>query len=102
MLFTIELARRLEGTRITATCVHPGVVATDLMREWPRWIRRTWEWALRTPESGAAPVVGLAVSHSRDSGAYFVRWRRAAYPRRARNPGLAQELWAESERIVGL
>jgi retinol dehydrogenase 14 len=102
MLFTIELARRLEGTRVTATCIHPGLVATDLMRDWPRWIRRAWEWALRTPESGGAPVVGLAVSQSRDSGAYYVRWRRARYPRRARDPRLAQELWSESERLVGL
>jgi retinol dehydrogenase 14 len=102
MLFTIELARRLEGTRIVPTCIHPGVVATDLMREWPRWIRRTWEWALRTPENGAAPVVGLAVSQSRDSGAYYVRWRRAKYPRRARDTRLAQALWSESERLVGL
>ena len=102
MLFTIELARRLEGTRVVAACIHPGLVATDLMRAWPRWIRRTWEWTLRTPESGAAPVVGIAVSKSNESGAYFVRWRRAGYPRRARDPRLAQELWAESERLVGL
>jgi NAD(P)-dependent dehydrogenase (short-subunit alcohol dehydrogenase family) len=102
MLFTIELARRLEGTRVVATCVHPGVVATELMREWPRWIRRTWEWALRTPESGAGPVVGLAVSKSHDSGAYYVRWQRGKYPRRARNAQLARDLWVESERLVGL
>jgi NAD(P)-dependent dehydrogenase (short-subunit alcohol dehydrogenase family) len=102
MLFTIELARRLEGTRIAATCIHPGLVATDLMRDWPRWIRRTWEWTLRTPKSGAAPVVGLAVSQSRASGAYYVRWRRANYPRRARNTQLGRDLWLESERLVGL
>jgi retinol dehydrogenase 14 len=102
MLFTIELARRLEGTRVTATCIHPGLVATDLMRAWPRWIRQTWEWALRTPQSGAAPVVGLAVSQSRDSGAYYVRWRRASYPRRARDTQLGRDLWLESERLVGL
>jgi len=104
MLFTAELARRLEGTRVAANCVHPGVVATDLMREWPRWTRRTWDWALRTPESGAEPIVRLAVSPSVAgvSGQYFVRARRAAFPRRARDPRLARALWEESERLVGL
>jgi NAD(P)-dependent dehydrogenase (short-subunit alcohol dehydrogenase family) len=104
MLFTIELARRLEGTSVVANCVHPGVVATDLMREWPWWVRRTWEWSLRTPESGASPIVSLGVSPSMGgvSGQYFVRERRASFPRRARDARLAEELWAESERLVGL
>jgi retinol dehydrogenase-14 len=104
MLFTIELARRLERTSVVANCVHPGVVATDLMREWPRWIRRTWEWSLRTPESGASPIVRVGVSPSVAgvTGRYFVRERRASFPRRARDPRVAQELWEESERLVGL
>ena len=104
MLFTSELARRLHGTSVVANCVHPGVVATDLMREWPRWIRRTWEWSLRTLDSGASPIVRLAVSPSVAgvTGLYFVRERRASFPRRARDLRLARELWEESERLVGL
>ena len=104
MLFTIELARRLDGSGVTANCVHPGLVATDLMREWPRWIRRTWEWALRTADAGAAPIVRLAASPTvvGVSGRYFVRERRASVPRRARDLKLARALWEESERLVGL
>jgi retinol dehydrogenase 14 len=104
MLFTIELARRLEQTGVIANCVHPGVVATDLMRAWPRWLRRTWEWSLRTAESGASAIVRLAVSPTVAgiTGRYFVRERRASFPRRAQRPGLARELWEESERLVGL
>jgi NAD(P)-dependent dehydrogenase (short-subunit alcohol dehydrogenase family) len=104
MLFTIELARRLEGTGVTANCVHPGLVATDLMRQWPRWLRKTWEWSLRTPEDGAAPVVRLAVSPAVNgvSGRYFVRSRRAAFPRRAQDPRLACDLWDVSERLAGI
>ena len=104
MLFTIELARRLEGTGVTANCVHPGVVATDLMREWPRWIRRSWEWALRRADDGASPIVRLAASPSVAgvSGRYFIRERAASFPRRARDPVVARELWDESERLVGL
>ena len=104
MLFTIELARRLEGTSVVANCVHPGVVATDLMRAWPRWIRRTWEWSLRTPASGASPIVRLAASASVAgvTGRYFIRERRASFPRRARGARLGEELWEASEELVGL
>lgn len=104
MLFTIELAARLEGRNITANCIHPGLVATDLMREWPSWIRRTWEWSLRAPSSGAAPIVRLAASRAVDgiTGRYFVRHRRGSYPRRARVPGLSRELWEKSEGLVGV
>jgi NAD(P)-dependent dehydrogenase (short-subunit alcohol dehydrogenase family) len=104
MLFTIELARRLEGSGVAANCVHPGLVATDLMRDWPRWMRRTWDWSLRTLESGASPIVRLAGSPSVQglSGRYFVRERRAPFPRRARDARVAGELWDESERLVGM
>lgn len=104
MMFTMELARRVPDVGVTATCVHPGVVATDLMRHWPRWIRRTWEWSLRTPEDGAAPIVRLAASGSVSgvTGCYFVRNRRASFPRRARDPRVARELWERSEVLVGV
>jgi NAD(P)-dependent dehydrogenase (short-subunit alcohol dehydrogenase family) len=104
MLFTRELARRLEGSGVMANCVHPGLVATELMRAWPKWLRRTWEWALRTPENGARPVVRLAAVPGLAglTGAYFIRDRRARFPRRARDASLGAELWAESARLVGL
>lgn len=104
ILFTVELARRLEGSGVTANCVHPGLVATDLMREWPRWMRKTWDWSLRTLEDGAWPIVRLASSPSVAgvSGRYFVRERRASVPRGARGARVARELWEESERLVGL
>ena len=102
MLFTLELARRVQD--VTATCVHPGLVATDLMRDWPAWLRKSWEWSLRTPENGASPIVRLAASASVSgvTGCYFVRHRRASFPRRARDADLARELWEVSEALVGV
>ena len=104
MLFTRELARRLEGSGVIANCVHPGLVASDLMRAWPRLLRLTWEWALRTPENGARPIVRLAAAPglAEVSGAYFVRQRRVKFPRRARGEQMAAMLWTESARLVGL
>ncbi len=66
VLFTYELARRLEGTGVTATCVHPGVVRTNFGRESPPL---TWRLVMpvvtpfmRPPEKGAETVVHLASS----------------------------------------
>ncbi len=104
MLFTRELARRLDGSGVVANCVHPGLVATELMRAWPKVLRLTWEWALRTPENGAKPIVRLAASPrlAEVSGAYFVRDHRRRFPRRARSEALGAQLWTESARLVGL
>jgi retinol dehydrogenase 14 len=66
VLFTYELARRLDGTGVTATVLHPGVVRTRFAAEdpSPMWklflppIRRF----LKTPEKGAATSIYLASS----------------------------------------
>ncbi|HET7459196.1 MAG TPA: SDR family NAD(P)-dependent oxidoreductase, partial [Gemmatimonadaceae bacterium] len=64
VLFTYELAARLAGSGVTATCVSPGLVATDLMRDWPlfrpRSLRALWRRVLLTPEEGAAAAVRAA------------------------------------------
>lgn len=104
MMVTRELARRLRDTGVVANCVHPGLVATSLLRQWPRVLRWTWEWALRSPANGAAPIVRLCAAPSLGevTGRYYHRHRQARYPRQARDDERVQELWAESERVVGL
>lgn len=105
LLFTFELARRLQGTRVTANAVHPGLVATGLLREFPRIIRSTYEWALRSPASGAIGPVRLASAPElRDiTGRYFgPDGRERAGSERARDVALAAQLWRESERLTGL
>jgi retinol dehydrogenase 12 len=76
LLFTIELARRLEPTRVTANAVHPGVVRTPMMRGAPGVLRLLSYAALpfsRSPDKGAATSVFLACSPdvARISGQYF-------------------------------
>jgi retinol dehydrogenase 12 len=78
LLFTIELARRLRGTRITANVVHPGIVRTQMMLQVPGALRLVSYLALPfsvSPHEGASTSVYLALSHEvRDrSGQFFVR-----------------------------
>ena len=103
VLFTHELARRLEGTGVTANCLHPGVVATGLFRDMPRWLRTLLASPLvLTPERGADTVLHLATAPelAAVSGRYFVR-RRAARPSRAsRDETAARRLWKTSEALT--
>src|SRR3712207_2438863 len=65
-LFTYELAERLAGTGVTANCVDPGLVATDLLRDrvwWsPRPLRPLWRAVLRSPADAARAAVHAAVA----------------------------------------
>ena len=67
LLFTYELARRLEGTGITANTLHPGIVATRFGRDNPglvgRFIRLSNLFAI-SPERGAQTIIYLASSAS--------------------------------------
>jgi NAD(P)-dependent dehydrogenase (short-subunit alcohol dehydrogenase family) len=106
ILFTRELARRLEGTRVAANCLHPGVVRTGFgrnVRGWLRWGVRLAGPLFLSAERGADTAVWLASSPEAEgaSGGYFVR-RRAVEPGGpARDAAAARRLWEVSERLLG-
>ena len=104
LLFAFELGRRLEGTGISVHATHPGLVATSLMRELPRWMRATYEWALRTPEEGARSVIGLAASPQ--PATPTIRYvgpdgEPARASARARDAELARRLWEVTVALTG-
>jgi NAD(P)-dependent dehydrogenase (short-subunit alcohol dehydrogenase family) len=77
ILFSLELARRLEGTGVTSNAVHPGLVQTNITRTAPSLLRRAFDllggFIAKTPEQGAATQVYVATSPRLEgvSGAYF-------------------------------
>lgn len=107
VLFSLELARRLRGTRVTSNCLHPGVVATGLGRGGPLVIRVFQSVArpfLLSPTRGAETVVYLASSPEVESatGGYYERCRRAEPSAEARDRRVAERLWRVSEELTGL
>jgi NAD(P)-dependent dehydrogenase (short-subunit alcohol dehydrogenase family) len=106
ILFTRELARRLEGTGVLATCFHPGAVATDLGRGdpvgvlWKSPLRRL----MRSPEQGADTLVWLATAPVEQlrPGGYYVDRRLGLVNPQALSTRLARRLWEESARLVGV
>lgn len=103
ILFTHELSRRLEGTGVTANCMHPGVVATGIFRNQPRWVRAVFTNPLTlTPEQGADTLLWLATvpEVAEVSGRYFVRRKPRRPSRAARDPATARRMWEASEALT--
>jgi NAD(P)-dependent dehydrogenase (short-subunit alcohol dehydrogenase family) len=108
VLFTRELARRLEGTGVTANALHPGTIATNIWSGAPAWARPVLAVAKRlvmeSPSTGAARIAWLATSPdvAGVTGKYFERNRTVSPSALAQDDALAGDLWALSARLVGL
>jgi retinol dehydrogenase 14 len=107
VMFTYELARRLEGTGVTATVLHPGVVKTSFAAEdaWPVWglgmpLIRPF---MRTPAKGAATSVHLASSAEVEgvTGRYFVNCKPKRSKKSSYDTAAATRLWQVSAELVG-
>ncbi len=107
ILFTYELARRLEGTGITANCLHPGAIGSGFGQTYGgliAWFVRLGRPFLLTPEQGARTSIYLASSPEVEgvTGKYYdkckaVRSNDISYDRDAQ-----KRLWEISEKLVGI
>jgi NAD(P)-dependent dehydrogenase (short-subunit alcohol dehydrogenase family) len=108
VMFTFELARRLEGTGVTATVLHPGVVRTSFGQEDSgRWMRLMLPVArpfMKSPEEGAATSIHLASSPSVEgvTGQYFASSRPREASRASYDTGAAARLWEVSAELVDI
>ena len=106
VLFTLELAGRLEGSGVTANCVHPGVVRSELGHE-SRLFRAVTGLIgpfLATPEEGARTSVHVASAPELEAvtGRFFRNSQEAPLPAHARDPAVAAQLWQVSEQLTAL
>jgi len=103
VLFTQELARRLDRTVVTSYALHPGVVASDIWRRVPRLARPFITRRMLTTEQGAVTSVYCATSSAAagDSGLYYDKCA-VRPPSAAVTPELAELLWKHSAEWTGL
>jgi NAD(P)-dependent dehydrogenase (short-subunit alcohol dehydrogenase family) len=106
--FTFELARRLAGTGVTANCLHPGVVSTNIWGANPPLILKLII-ALAKPfmlnsKKGAEVSLYLATSPdvAQVSGQYFVKSKPAKSNTLSRDPKVAGEVWQWTEKMTGV
>jgi len=102
VLFTAELARRLEGTGVTANAFHPGFVATGFNRNNGVLMRLGMAISrpfARSPQKGAESLVWLvdAEEASQLNGAYVFDRRQVAPSPAAQDVEAARRLWQVSE-----
>ena len=98
VLFTYELARRLDGTIVTANCLHPGVIKTKLLRA------GFGDYPGDTPEKGARTSVYLASSPEVEgiSGKYFEKCKPVQSSPISYDQKLQEKLWQVSTKLTGL
>jgi retinol dehydrogenase 12 len=103
VLFTIELARRLDGSGVTSYALHPGVVASDIWRRVPWPARSLITRRMLTTEQGATTSLYCATSPAvaPDNGLYYDKCAARAYNDIA-TPELAELLWKYSAEWTGL
>jgi len=107
ILFTAELARRLAGSRVTANCLHPGVVATNIFTRMGiggRVFTLLFRPLMLSPGNGAKTSVYLASSPevANVTGKFFDKCREVAPTPAAQDAAAARRLWEISERLTGL
>jgi NAD(P)-dependent dehydrogenase (short-subunit alcohol dehydrogenase family) len=108
VMFTYELARRLEGSGVTATVLHPGVVRTGFGAEDPaRWQRvflPLMRPVMKTPDRGAETVIYLACAPEVDgvSGRYFANRKPRQSSKASYDIAAQARLWRVSADLVGV
>ncbi len=108
ILFTRELARRLDGAGVTANALHPGVVATGFGRNnrtgWMPYFQALYRPFSRRAGQGADTPVWLATAPQLDgvTGRYFQDRRERQPAPQALNDADALRLWEVSEKMTGL
>jgi retinol dehydrogenase-14 len=105
--FTYELAARLAGSEVTVNCVDPGVVATQLGRDfrgvWRLLLNVMWPF-LASPERGAETSIYAAAAPELEgvSGRYLVNSRLGESSRVTGDAAVRRRLWEVSARLTGV
>ncbi|MFV9506563.1 MAG: SDR family oxidoreductase [Oscillochloridaceae bacterium umkhey_bin13] len=107
VLFTYELARRLDNTGITANCLHPGAVRTGFASETGGIFGSLFSLArpfMLSPEQGAETSIYLASSAEVEgiSGKYFVKRRPQTSSMVSYDRAVQRNLWEVSEQLCGI
>ena len=107
ILHTYELARRLAGTGVTANCLHPGDIRTDIFRHYTGLFKLILSISgplMRSPEKGAQTPVYLASSPKVQNvtGRYFVNRRPVKSSASTYDESAARRLWDISAELTKL
>ncbi|XP_068601624.1 dehydrogenase/reductase SDR family member 13-like [Brachionichthys hirsutus] len=108
VLFTHQLAKRLQGTEVTCYSLHPGAIDTDLMRNARSLMQMLMKpvklFFFKNPLQGAQTTLHCALQEGIEplSGRYFSNCTVRDVGAKAKDDAVAKKLWELSERLCGL
>ncbi|MDL4841787.1 SDR family oxidoreductase [Aquibacillus rhizosphaerae] len=108
ILFTYQLAEKLEGTGVTANCLHPGAVATNMginrKTGFGTYITKLLKPFFQTSAEGAATTIYLATSNDVNgvTGKYFYKKRPIDSSKKSYDKNSAKKIWDLSEDMTGV
>ncbi|KAM3615976.1 uncharacterized protein V6R79_010454 [Siganus canaliculatus] len=108
VLFTHELAQRLEGTKVTCYSLHPGAINTELARNtsaiFQLLLTPITSFFFKNPVQGAQTTLHCALQEGLEplSGRYFSNCTVRDVYAKAKDDAAAKKLWELSERFTGL
>jgi len=102
LMFTFELARRLEGTQIRVNAVHPGRVRSNLMHDAPAPFRVLTRLVSDSPARAGAAIAQLATApeYAGKTGRLYHNGKEIEAPARSRDESLQRRLWEVSEQLT--
>lgn len=107
ILFTREMAKRLDGTGVTCNSLHPGVIRTEIRRNTPMFFNLMYAFGFlfhKTIKSGAQTTLACALDPDLIdvTGKYFCDCEVAEESKDAQDDDTAEWLWRTSEKLTGL
>ncbi|XP_018609725.1 retinol dehydrogenase 12 [Scleropages formosus] len=105
VLFTRELARRLEGTGVSVYAVDPGAVHTEMIRHMKSSLQilvNAFSFLIKTPVEGAFTTLYCTLTPDLESGGYYSECAPAKCSRAASDDLAARRLWAVSCHLLGI
>nr|XP_055038328.1 retinol dehydrogenase 12 [Misgurnus anguillicaudatus] len=105
VLFTRELATKVEGMGVSVYAVDPGLVKTDVIRHMKKSLQffvKTFGFLIKTPAEGALTTLYCALTPDLPNGAYFSDCAVAPCSRAANDNNTASKLWAASCHLLGI
>jgi NAD(P)-dependent dehydrogenase (short-subunit alcohol dehydrogenase family) len=103
LLFTYDLARRIQGTGVTTTVFHPGLVKSELTNEMPGFLRFLFSLMSGKPDRAGAMLARLAVDPAfKDANGKFFKFTGKEMQSNAysHDKAVQEQLWKLSEEMV--
>ena len=104
VIYTVELAKRVSNTGICVNAMHPGVLATDAFRDYPKILTRILNLFLEKSQKGGERIAYLAVSDEVKelSGKYFNKTEEQEIEISNLASDTTEKLWLLAEELTGL